>query len=120
MGMGREPDAGAYPSAAMKDLTHRLASLKITVVLLVVLLLSLAAGTIVESVQGAPAAARLVYGASWFRALLGFYALHLVCSLVDLWPWGRTRVGYAITHASMLVILGGALLTDVAKVEGVM
>ena len=72
----------------MKALIHRFASLRVTVALLVVLLVALAAGTIVESLHGAEAAGRPVYGAPWFRALLAVFALNLACSLVDLWPWG--------------------------------
>ena len=102
----------------MRALIHRFASLRVTVVLVVLVLLALSSGTIVESLHGAPAAARHVYGAPWFRALLVVFALNLVCSLVDLWPWERRRVGYAITHGSMLIILGGALTTDLAKVDG--
>ena len=102
----------------MKALIHRIASLKVTVVLLVVVLVALAWGTIVESMHGAPAALRLVYGAFWFRLLLAVYALNLACSLVDLWPWGRSRIGFAITHSSMLIILGGALATELLKTEG--
>jgi cytochrome c-type biogenesis protein CcsB len=102
----------------MKALIDRFASLRVTVTLLVLVLVSLAAGTIVESLHGADAAGRAVYGAGWFRALLMVYAVHLCCSLVSLWPWGRRRTGYAITHGSMLVILGGALTTDLFKTEG--
>ena len=102
----------------MRALIHRFASLRVTVVLVVLVLLALSSGTIVESLHGAPAAGRLVYGASWFRALLAVFALNLVCSLIDLWPWGRRRVGYAITHGSMLLILAGALTTDLAKTDG--
>jgi len=102
----------------MKALIDRFASLRVTVSLLVLLLVSLAAGTIVESLHGADAAGRGVYGAGWFRALLAVFATNLCCSLISLWPWGRRRIGYAITHGSMLVILGGALTTDLAKTEG--
>ena len=102
----------------MKALLDRFASLRVTVTLLVLLLFALAAGTIVESLHGAEAALRSVYGASWFYALLAVFALNLACSLVSLWPWGSRRIGYATTHLSMLVILGGALTTELGKVEG--
>ena len=102
----------------MKALLLRFASLRVTVALLVLLLVSLAAGTIVESARGAEAATRAVYAAPWFRALLAVFASNLGCSLVSLWPWGRRRIGYVITHGSMLVILAGALATDLGKTEG--
>jgi cytochrome c-type biogenesis protein CcsB len=102
----------------MRSLIHRFASLRVTVTLLVLLLIALSSGTIVESRHGADEAARLVYGAPWFRALLAVLALNLLCSIVDLWPWGRRRIGYVIMHGSILVILGGALTTELFKTEG--
>src|SRR6185436_9587755 len=104
----------------MKSLIRRLGSLKLTIGLLVVILLALASGTIVESSRGAEEALRLVYRAPWFVFLLGMFAVNLVCSIVDLYPWGRHRIGYLVSHGSMLLILGGAAVTDLAKVEGVM
>jgi cytochrome c-type biogenesis protein CcsB len=102
----------------MRPLIHRFASLRVTVTLLVLLLVALCAGTIVESRHDAFAAARLVYSAPWFRALLAVFALNLLSSIVDLWPWGRRRIGYVITHGSILVILAGALTTELGKTEG--
>ena len=102
----------------MKAFIDRFASLRVTVTLLVVLLVALAAGTIVESLRGAEAALRAVYRAPWFYALLAVFALNLACSLVSLWPWGSRRIGYATTHLSMLVILAGALATELGKTEG--
>jgi ABC-type transport system involved in cytochrome c biogenesis permease subunit len=102
----------------VKAFIDRFASLRVTVTLLVVLLVALAAGTIVESLRGAEAAGRAVYRAPWFYALLAVFALNLACSLVSLWPWGSRRIGYATTHLSMLVILAGALATELGKTEG--
>jgi cytochrome c-type biogenesis protein CcsB len=102
----------------MRAFIARFASLRVTVTLIVLLLLVLAAGTIVESGRGAEAALRLVYAAPWFYALLAVFALNLACSLVHLWPWGGRRVGYALVHGSMLVVLAGALATELGKTEG--
>ena len=102
----------------MKDLIGLLGSLRITIVLLGLIVVALAAGTIVESMHGTPAALARVYGAMWFRALLGLFAMNVLCSILDLWPWGWRRAGYLITHGSMLLILGGALVTERTGVEG--
>ena len=102
----------------MKALIDRFASLRVTITLLIVILVALAAGTIVESRHGAEAALGSVYRAPWFYALLAVFALNLACSLVSLWPWGSRRIGYATTHLSMLVILAGALATELGKTEG--
>ena len=94
----------------MKRMIATLASLKLTVGLLLVILVVLAVGTIFESLYGAERA-RAIYGSKAFFALLAVFALNLAASLVDRWPYGRFRIGYVITHASMLVILIGSLAT---------
>jgi ABC-type transport system involved in cytochrome c biogenesis permease subunit len=102
----------------VKTWIHRLGSIRIAAVLLVVILIAMASGTIVEAARGSETAARTVYYATWFRILLGLFAANILFSLADLWPWGRQRIGFVLTHGSMLVILLGALITDRAKEEG--
>ena len=99
----------------MKTWIHRLGSIKIAVVLLIVVLIALAAGTIIESARGTEAAAGLVYGSLWFRFLLGLFAANVAFALVELWPGGRQRIGFVLTHGSMLLVLLGALVTDSAR-----
>ena len=101
----------------MKLWIERLASLKLTVVLLLTLGVLLAAGTIVESTRGA-AAAQAVYFSPWFLALQALFGLNLLAALVERWPRNRWRIGFALTHASMLLILAGALMTWAFKIEG--
>ncbi|MBK9062936.1 MAG: cytochrome c biogenesis protein ResB [Acidobacteria bacterium] len=103
----------------MKKLLSNLASLKLTVVLVLLIGVVLSAGTILESMRGTEAA-KAVYEASWLYALLMLFAVNVVCALVDRWPTNRWRIGFAITHLSMLLILAGALVTLVAKTEGQM
>ena len=104
----------------MKKLFAFLASLKLAVILLVVLLVGLSVGTIIETRTNAEAAGRLVYFAPWFLALQGLFALNVALSLVDLFPWGRKRIGFLVVHASLLLILVGATLTFFFKTEGTM
>jgi ABC-type transport system involved in cytochrome c biogenesis permease subunit len=101
----------------MKRWLHALASLKLTVFLIVLLGVVLAGGTIKESLEGA-AAARAVYYAPWFFVLQGVFASNLLAALVTRWPRNRWRLGFAITHLSMVLILLGAVVTYVYKVEG--
>jgi cytochrome c-type biogenesis protein CcsB len=101
----------------MKLWMERLGSLKLTVVLLLVVGVVLAIGTIFESLRGAEAA-RAVYYAPWFFALEGLFGLNLLAALIVRWPRNRWRIGFALTHASMLLILVGAMMTVMFKVEG--
>ena len=102
----------------MKKLVETLASLKLAVILLVVLLVGLSAGTILESRAGAPTAQRLVYYSWWFLGLQGLFCVNVACSLANLFPWGKKRYGFVVTHASLLLIFVGAALTYFGKSEG--
>lgn len=101
----------------MPPLVRALASLQLTVVLLIVIAVVLSAGTILESLRGAEAA-RAVYHAAWFYALQGVFAINVIAALWERWPRNRWRIGFVITHASMLLILAGALMTAALSVEG--
>ena len=102
----------------MKKLLDALASLKLAVILLVLLLVGLSAGTIIESQRGVEVAGRAVYYAWWFIGLQLFFALNVVTSIVTFFPWGKARIGYLVTHGGMLVILLGATTTYFFKSEG--
>jgi cytochrome c-type biogenesis protein CcsB len=102
----------------LKKLVETLASLKLAVILLVVLLVGLSAGTILESRAGAPTAQRVVYYSWWFLALQGLFCVNVACSLANLFPWGKKRYGFVLTHASLLLIFVGAALTYFGKSEG--
>jgi cytochrome c-type biogenesis protein CcsB len=102
----------------MKKVLEQLASLKIAIVLLVLLLVGLSAGTIIESQRGAEVAQRTVYYAWWFLALQGVFAANLLASLATLFPWGKARVGYLLTHGSLVLIFVGAAMTYFLKTEG--
>ena len=96
-----------------------LASLKLTVALLLALAVVLSAGTVLESMKGTEAA-RAVYYAPWFFALQGLFALNVALALVERWPRNRWRIGFVLTHGAMLIILAGAVATALFKVEGQM
>ncbi len=101
----------------MRKVLSTLASLKLTVVLILLIGLVLSAGTILESMRGVEAA-KGVYEASWFYALQGLFALNVICALIDRWPQNRWRIGFAVTHVSILLILLGAIVTVFFKQEG--
>jgi cytochrome c-type biogenesis protein CcsB len=104
----------------MKTLFAFLSSLKLAVILLLLLLVGLSAGTIVETRMGAEFAGRQVYYAWWFLGLQGLLAVNLALSLADLFPWTKKRIGFVVTHASLLLILAGACTSYFLKIEGMM
>jgi cytochrome c-type biogenesis protein CcsB len=102
----------------MKNLFSFLASLKLAVILLVLLLVGLSAGTIIESRAGVEVAGRVVYYSWWFLLLQGIFSVNVALSIVDLFPWGKKRIGFLVLHASLLLIFAGATITYFFKVEG--
>jgi hypothetical protein len=103
----------------MRRWLERLASLQVTVAVVIVLGIVLAAGTILESLHGA-VAAKAIYESPVFYALLVFFGLNLSAALVTRWPKTRKRIGFAVTHLAIVVILIGATMTALYKVEGQM
>jgi cytochrome c-type biogenesis protein CcsB len=94
-----------------------LASLKLTVILLILIAIALSAGTVLESLRGTEAA-RAVYYAPWFFALQALFGINIIGAIWERFPRNRYRIGFLITHASMLLILGGAVATAVYMVDG--
>ena len=102
----------------MQNWLRTLASLKIAIGLLVLLLVGLAAGTIIESSAGTEVAGRLVYYAWWFLALQVAFAVNVLASIILFFPWGKQRIGFLTTHGSLILILTGALVSFFFKTEG--
>ena len=102
----------------MKTFLAFLASLKLAVILLVLLLIGLSAGTIVESRAGVEVAGRVVYYSWWFLFLQGLLAVNVALSIADLFPWGKKRIGFLVLHASLLLIFAGSAVTYFFKIEG--
>lgn len=73
------------------------------------ILLVLAVATVIEASAGTTQAHRLVYSSPWFIALWILLALSLLLMLVRL--RARLTATVALLHISILLILGGALLS---------
>lgn len=102
----------------MKDLLRTLASLKLAVGVLVLLLLALGAGTIVETLRGAEEAGRTVYRSWWLFGLLQLLSASVLASAYLHFPWGKQRWGFAATHLGIALILSGAAVTYRYGVDG--
>ncbi len=94
-----------------------LASLKLTVILLILIAIALSIGTILESLRGTEAA-RAVYYAPWFFSLQALFAVNIIGAVWERFPRNRYRIGFLITHVSMLLIVVGALATAIYAIDG--
>jgi cytochrome c-type biogenesis protein CcsB len=102
----------------MKDLLKTLASLKLAVGVLVLLLLALGTGTFFETLRGAEFAGRIVYRSWWLFGLLQLLCASVLASAYLHFPWGKQRWGYAATHLGTALILFGAGVTYRYGIDG--
>jgi len=102
----------------MRKLFETFASLKVAVLLLVLWLVVLAAGTILESRMGTEVAQRAIYYAWWYLLLQGALVASVLASVVLHFPWGRDRIGYLTTHGGLVLIFVGASLSYLGTTRG--
>ena len=97
---------------------YALGSLDLAMLLLITLTGVCAVATFLESGFSARVARAYVYGSPWFNLWLLLLCLNLVCSAATRWPWRRHHAGFVITHAGIIILLGGALLGRARGFEG--
>jgi hypothetical protein len=90
------------------------------VVLLSLFAICLAGATVLEAHYGAAVARDLVYRTWWFALLLVLLAVNVVGAALKKYPWKRQQTGFLITHAGLLLLLFGGLMTALGGVEGQM
>jgi hypothetical protein len=97
---------------------RRLASLRLAVVVLASLAVVLAVATVIESKWGSETARRYVYGATWFSLFLVLLSVNVAAATILRWPWRLRHIGFLVTHAGLLVVLGGCLTTNLLGING--
>ncbi|MCX7834796.1 MAG: cytochrome c biogenesis protein ResB [bacterium] len=95
-----------------------LASIGLTVVLLVLIAIAMVYGTIYESIAGTPLAQADVYKSMWFDFLLGLLAINLTACTLNRYPYRPHQVGWLLTHLGILIILAGAVIGRNWGIEG--
>ena len=80
------------------------------------LIVAMAAGTFIERAEGHEAAAAGVYHAPWFITLWALLAIGGIVAIVKWRMWRRLWV--FLLHASLLLILIGALLSHITARQG--
>lgn len=117
---------GAGPSRQPRHAWKRnpvfqfLASLRLAVILLAVLILVSIAGTIFESKFDADTARIWFYEAPWFHLWLLFLGANLTCSAFMRWPWKKHHTGFLLTHLGIITVMVGAIIGWIWGIEGTM
>lgn len=95
-------------------------SLAFAVFLIGSLALILTVSTLLESAYGTPFAQKIFYQAGWFDVFLGLLAVNIFCSAALRFPYKKQHTGFVTTHAGILLLLAGSLLSRLFGVEGQM
>jgi hypothetical protein len=96
------------------------ASLQLAIALLSFFALCLATATFLESAYSGLIAQELIYHTWWFALLLGLLAVNILCAALKKYPWKRHQTGFLITHAGLIILVFGGLLTTLGGIEGQM
>jgi len=97
-----------------------LASLKVAVVTMGTLCVVLASGTFVESRYNADMARLVLYETWWFRLALVFLFFNIALAVVVRLPLKRIQYGFGVVHLGLLTLMVGALVTQIAGIDGSM
>ena len=92
-------------------LFRRLASLRLSVVVMVTIGAICAYATFYEMRHGTPAVQRDIYGTPWFAFLLGLLGLNVLASMLSRWPWSKHHLGFVAAHVGILLVLVGSLVS---------
>ncbi|MGK7931172.1 MAG: cytochrome c biogenesis protein ResB [Microcystaceae cyanobacterium] len=96
-------------------------SIKLAVPLLSIIILILIGATFYESQVGSSYVQQFIYKSPWFGALMFLLAINLGISALLRYPWKGTRkIGFAITHFGLVVIIAGSAAVIHLGVEGML
>ena len=105
----------------MTNLINFLSSIKLAVPLLGAIATVLIGATFYESEVGSTVVQHTIYKSPWFGALMFMLALNLGLSTLSRYPWkGARKLGFAITHWGLVVIIAGSAAVIHLSVEGML
>jgi hypothetical protein len=120
------PDEGSGGSRSLIGLLLRgtdavyrfLASLKLAVISISTLAAVLAYATFFEKWHGTAAVQEWIYQSKGFAILLAFLGANILCAALIRYPWKKRQTGFVITHAGLLILLGGSWYSLMTSDEG--
>lgn len=99
-------------------LLQTIGSLWLAAALLVLIAVTMAAATIYETREGTDRALAVFYKSRWFGYLLALLAINLLAAFLVRGPYTRKQIGFLATHAAILLVAIGAVITRFAGVDG--
>ncbi|MEL6856318.1 MAG: hypothetical protein AAFO83_14595, partial [Cyanobacteria bacterium J06607_13] len=108
-------------SFAKSSFGKTLGSIKLAVPLLIAIAIILIGATFYEAEVGSAVVQQEIYKSPWFGGLMFLLALNLGTSTLSRYPWrGARKLGFAITHWGLVVIIAGSAAVIHLSVEGML
>ncbi len=102
-------------------ITRFFGSIKLAIPLLSTIIGILIWATFYESQVGSTTVQQEIYKSPWFGALMFLLAMNLGMSALSRYPWrGARKIGFAITHLGLIVIIAGSAAVIHLGVEGML
>lgn len=95
-------------------------SLKLAVVVILGIALSLAIGTVLESVYDTRTAQYWLYRSPWLYSLLILLGVNIFCVALSRLPWKKKHIPFLLAHCGILILLAGSWITQRAGLDGSM
>lgn len=96
-------------------------SIKLAIPLLSAIVGILIWATFYESQVGSTAVQQEIYQSPWFGGLMFLLAINLGVSALNRYPWrGARKIGFALTHLGLIVIIAGSAAVIHLGVEGML
>ncbi len=103
-----------------KNWIRPLSSIKLAVVIIVLLAVIAAVGTIFESKYDAEYAQKMVYHSWEMNTVLVLLSINLIAVMISRWPWKPRHSGFVLAHIGILILLAGSVMTQKMGVDGTM
>lgn len=113
-----QPSKPGAAVAALRKPLKMFGSLVFGIVIMLVLALLLAWGTMIEKSYGAGVSQFFLYHTNWFALLLGLLGVNILCAGLSRFPWKFHHAPFLIAHFGILLLLGGCLMTWLYSQEG--
>ena len=104
--------------SSSRSILRAFGSVWLAAVLLMLILVAMAYATVYEVMHGSEAALTEFYGANWFQALLLLLGVNVLAALLARFPFTRRQMAFVVAHLSILLILGGAWVTEQWGIDG--
>jgi len=95
-----------------------LISVKLAVIVILLIGLLSAVGTIYEARYDAEYAQKLIYHSPFMYFLMGLMVFQLICVMIDRWPWKKHHIAFLLAHVGIIITLLGSLVTRYMGLDG--